>query len=170
MHDGAESTHRPTPAAPVEDADSAPEHQSLITRRAVASSSTASAASQDPTDWDYDGDIDPAHVPVNPNAVGRLDFPAKDYEDDMCGCCCRCCVLPRCLYKRRLGAAYVLWERKDPKTGDDKVVLMCGAAWSSALITFSLLLGLPFVAYCFLLPTVSLKYTCVRAGGGVGWW
>ena len=121
------------------------EAQNLLSRRGAAS------------DWDHE-DVDPSKVPINPTSRGRLDFPAIDYEDDMCGCCCCCCVLPKCCYKRRMGSAYVLWETKDKKTGDDKVRIMCGAAWSSMLITALLLLGLPLVAYAFLLPTLSAKW------------
>mgnify|MGYP000338751016 CR=1 FL=1 len=133
------------------------EAQTLVSRKITTGNGSASG---DATDWDHE-DIDPARIPVNPNARGRLNFPAKDYEDDMCGCCCCCCVLPRCCYKRRMGSAYILWETKDKESGDEKVVAMCGAAWSSMLITAGLLLGLPLLAFTFLLPTLSAKWWCV---------
>ncbi len=149
-------TEEPQPSSAV-NSDSI-ERQTLVSRTKQQQQQQGTGGA---TDWDHE-DTDPAKVPVNPQSSGRLDFPVKDYEDDMCCCKSCCCLLPSCCYKRRMGSMYVLWETRDKKTGDDKVIITCGAAWQSMLITATLLLGLPLLAFVFLLPSLSAKWWCVR--------
>ena len=120
------------------------ESQNLISRRVATTS-----------DWDYE-DVDPSRVPIDPTVKGTLDFDPRDNFECMC-CDCPCCFMPRCCYKRRMGAAYILWETVD-KSGDEKVVLMLGAGWRSAIFTAALILGVPALAYFFLLPKLSYRF------------
>lgn len=64
-----------------------------------------------------------------------------------------CLSLPRCLYGRRLGRAYVCLESED-STGRPRVLWMVGACWPMMLCTLTLILGVPFVLYGLFLNEV----------------
>ena len=63
---------------------------------------------------------------VDPDCIGTLDYPPIPSE---WGCCC--CIpggFPRCLYKRKIGAAYLCCEGKRAN-GEPKVLCMLGAGY-----------------------------------------
>jgi hypothetical protein len=76
----------------------------------------------------------------DPDVQGDFKYPAM-LPQECCGCRP---VLSSCCYKRRMGRAYVCCERTGP---NPKVLCMCGAGWTTQIITIVLVFGISFAVY-----------------------
>jgi hypothetical protein len=76
----------------------------------------------------------------DPNVVGDFDYPAMPPQE----CCGGHPPLAPCCYKRRMGRAYVCCERRG---AEPKILFMCGAGWTTQVVTIVLLFGISGGAY-----------------------
>ena len=88
----------------------------------------------------------------DPDAVGDFEYAPMPPQE-----CCGCRPsLSKCCYKRRMGRAYICYER----TGDrPKIFCMCGAGWTTQIVTIVLVFGISGGAYGFSLRVLHWGFT-----------
>ena len=112
----------------------------------------------------------PADEDYDPNVQGDFSYPPMPPQE----CCGSRPALAPCCYKRKMGRAYVCCERLGP---NPKILFMCGAGWTTQIVTIVLVFGISFGVYAFslrvlhwgfLIGAIVLSILACLAIGAVG--